>query len=258
MTYANIVVTERAGIAELKLNRPDRLNAITGAMLEELCDALDGLVARRDVRVAVLCGEGRAFAAGVDLKDLEIADTDLAHGDVGAALNEPARRLTAMIEAVPFPVIAKVHGACFTGALELALACDWIVAADDTKFGDTHAKLGIRPTWGMTARLSDAVGVRRARELSFTARTFSGTEAAAYGMVTTVLPADQIDRHVDDLCQSIAANSADSVAVYKRLYVDYGASVRRTALETERAHRPAGLDAKERIADFLQSMSVRK
>jgi len=118
----------------------------------------------------------------------------------------------------PQPVIAKVNGACFTGALEIALACDLMVVAEGAKLGDTHARWGLRPTWGMSARLPAAVGPVRARELSLTGRTFTGAEAYQLGMAVACPPLAELDGVVAELCRQILENSADSLAAYKRLY----------------------------------------
>jgi enoyl-CoA hydratase/carnithine racemase len=111
-----------------------------------------------------------------------------------------------------------VNGFCFTGALELVLACDLVIAADEAKFGDTHAKWGLRPTWGMSQRLIRAVGIARARELSYTARTFSGPEAAAWGLAIRSVPAAQLDEAVAEVVGAIVNNSTGSLVAYKDLY----------------------------------------
>ena len=147
--FTAIRVAVAAPIMTVTLNRPQALNAITPTMLEELCVAFEAI--DESIAAVVLTGEGRAFSAGVDLKAL--AELGLAGGEVGGLLNGPARRLTALIESVPAVVIAKVNGFCFTGALELAIACDIVVVANEAKLGDTHAKWGLRPTWGMSQRL---------------------------------------------------------------------------------------------------------
>ena len=139
-------------------------------------------------------------------------------GSVGEPLDVPARRVTALLSTMPKPTVARVNGHCFTGALELVLACDLAVVVDEAKLGDTHAKFGLRPTWGMSQRLPRLVGMVRARELSYTARTFSGAEAAAMGMVTRSVPRDDLDQAVDELVGALAANSAGSLAAYKDLY----------------------------------------
>ena len=211
------VLTHSAGPrATVTLSRPDALNAITREMLEELAMALDDVSSDPKTRVIVLTGAGRAFSAGVDLKALR--GRRLEDGAVGDYLDVPARAVIDRLAAVPQPVIARINGFCFTGALELALACDLIVAATEAQFSDTHAKWGLRPTWGMSQRLPRAVGVVRARELSFTGRRFSGSEAAEWGLAARAVPLAEIDEAIDAMVTDVAANSAGSVAAYKDLY----------------------------------------
>lgn len=257
MTYSSIDLSTDDGVAVVTMNRPDRLNAITRRMLCELGDCFTALSARDDIRVAVLCGAGRAFAAGVDLRDLEISEDSLVQGNIGDGMNLPAQRLLAAIEGAPFPVIARVHGPCFTGALEIALACDWIVAAETARFGDTHARLGLRPTWGMSARLPEAVGLRRARELSFTGRTFSGVEAAEYGLAVASVPAERLDETVAGICDAIVQNSPGSLGAYKALYRGEARSARAQALEFEGGAVFSCPDAPARVEALLATIGRR-
>lgn len=211
------ILVERTGdAARVVLNRPEALNAFTPDMLKLLVLRL-GALARDRVRAVVLEGAGRAFSAGVDLKALQNATP--VNGRIVSAFDDAAHDAARAVRQFPAPVIAKVHGFCFTGALELALHCDFILTTVDAKFGDTHVKWGLRPTWGMSQNLARAVGVRRARELSFTARTFSGAEAAAWGLANEAL-ADKaaLDAAVEARLAAIAAASPGAVAAYKTLY----------------------------------------
>ena len=211
------VLTERDGaVATVRLHRPDALNAITPLMLGQLVEALETISGDESASVVVLTGTGRAFSAGVDLKALGSARPS--DGEVGGDLNTPARRVTELLETIPQATIAKVNGFCFTGALELAIACDVVIVADEAKLGDTHAKWGLRPTWGMSQRLPRLVGMQVAKELSFTARTILGAEAAELGLALRSVPLDELDTHVASLAAEIAANSAGSIAAYKDLY----------------------------------------
>ena len=144
------------GIATVVLSRPEVLNAITRAMLEELNVALDVISQDESVKVVVLTGAGKAFSAGVDLKAL--GGRSLEGGAVGDYLDEPARQVIDRLTTIPKIVIARVNGFCFTGALELVLACDLVVVANEARLGDTHAKWGLRPTWGMSQRLARNCG----------------------------------------------------------------------------------------------------
>jgi enoyl-CoA hydratase len=202
--------------ATVTMSRPEALNAITPEMLAELRAAFEDLAGRPEVVVVVLTGAGRAFSAGVDLKSL--GDRELVDGKVGDVLDLPARAVIDAIRALPAVVVAKVGGACFTGALELALACDVVVVAEEAKLGDTHAKFGLRPTWGMSQRLPWLVGPARARLLSYTARTFSGAQAAQWGLAALAVPRADLDATVDRLAEEIAGNSTGSLRAYKDLY----------------------------------------
>lgn len=213
-TEIELVVAD--GVATITLDRPDALNAITPTMLDELNTAADQLAADAGVRVVVVTGRGRAFSAGVDLKAL--GSRELVDGKVGDILDVPARRLTHTLSSMPKPVIAAVNGFCFTGALEIALACDLMIAANEAKIGDTHAKWGLRPTWGMTQRLPEAVGIARAREMSYTARNVSGTEAVHIGLAVRSAPVAEFAAAVQQLVSEILPNSSESFVAYKDLY----------------------------------------
>ncbi|MBI1366762.1 MAG: enoyl-CoA hydratase/isomerase family protein [Alphaproteobacteria bacterium] len=210
-------LNRRGAVASLAFNRPEALNAFTPELLYELNEALRSLDQDAGVAAIILEGSGRAFSAGVDLKVLQGAK--LAAGRVAGAFDKAAHDVAVRIRNVRAPVIAKIHGFCFTGALELALHCDFIMTTADTKFGDTHVKWGLRPSWGMSQNLARAVGVRRARELSFTARNFSGAEAADWGLANAALPdKTALDAAVDAQADAIAQASRGAVSAYKTLY----------------------------------------
>lgn len=247
-TYDTISLDIAAPVATLTLRRPAALNAITPAMLDEVLSALDTIASDDSVSVIVLTGEGRAFSAGVDLKAL--GSTTPADGGVGGTLDDRARRVIERFRTAPAVVVAKVNGYCFTGALELALGCDLIVAAEEAVFGDTHAKWGLRPTWGMSQRLPMLVGPARARELSYTARTFTGRDAAAWGLAARAVPADRLDDAVAELVAQIAGNSKGSLMAYKDLY----RAAERLTLEDGLAYEAATTyrieDTRQRLSGF--------
>lgn len=252
MTDSLVTLTMNERVAELTLNRPAQMNALTPQLLGELLAHLEDFAGRDDVSVIVLTGAGRAFSAGVDLKALRAEGIDAGSGDVGKALNQRACAVIRRMETMPQAVIGKINGFCFTGGLELALGCDIRIAAEEAKFGDTHAILGFRPTWGMTQRLPRLVGSQRARELSFTARTFSGREAAAYGLVLEAVPLAALDETVATLARQIAANSPGSIAAYKALYdtaANQGLTAGLTIEEQTEFDIP---DTGDRLAAFLR------
>lgn len=210
------LLTEAAnGIATITFNRPDAMNAFTPTLLESLVGALKEASTNADV--IILKGSGPCFSAGVDLKVLQNAT--LKNGRVGGVFDGPASEAASAVRQAPVPVIAQVHGACFTGALEIALHCDFILTTATTKFGDTHAKFGIRPTWGMSQMLPKAVGIRRAKELSFTARTFTGADAAAWGLANHAYEDEaELSTAVENLASKVAHNSSGAVQAYKELF----------------------------------------
>ena len=238
-------------VLTIRLNRPDALNAFRPEMLAGIEALVVAAGTRDDVAVIVLEGAGRAFSAGVDLKVLQGIDPK--GGKIGDVFDQPARDACHAIRHSALPVIAKVHGACFTGALEIALHCDFVFTTNDTKFGDTHAKFGLRPTWGMSQTLAQAVGVRRAKELSYTARTFLGPEAVALGVANaSVGTREELDALVANRAASIAANSRAAVAAMKKLYAlaQEGRDLE-AALEAELALEfPEIEDTAERLAGF--------
>ena len=243
-----------ARVLTITLNRPDAMNALRPEMLAGLGELFSTAGERDDVSVIVLQGAGRAFSAGVDLKLLQ--GIDPAAGKIGDAFDLPAEQMVAAMRALPVPIIARVHGACFTGALEIALHCDFIYTTSDTKFGDTHTKFGLRPTWGMPQTLSRAVGVRRAKELSFSAQTFSGADAAAWGLANASFDSlEALDDALAALTKKIAGNSAGAVAAMRDMYriaeqelgVELG-----LATENDKSY-PAITDTNERLAGFGRS-----
>ena len=153
---------DREGVVQLTLNRPDKLNALNVALFQALEEHIAD-IERNPVGVVVLRGAGRCFSAGHDLGDI-------AEGEM---LPRPSYQshIIERLAGLPLPVISAVHGHCYTGALELALVGDIILAAESAKFGDTHAKWALTPVWGLSQRLPRRVGAYKAREMMFTCRT---------------------------------------------------------------------------------------
>lgn len=241
-------------LGTLRLHRPDVLNAITPAMLAQARAGLRDLVEDEAVGVVRITGSGRAFSAGVDLKALNQDAADgsaLRGGEVNQDLNGAARRLIEEIETAPKLIIAQINGYCFTGALELAIACDIVVAAREAKLGDTHAKWGLRPTWGMSQRLPRLVGLARARELSYTARSFTGEQALDWGLAAFAPPLEDIEMIVLDLARQIVQNSPGSLSAYKDLYREAVNRGQNDGLEYEREARYDIRDSEERLKQFL-------
>lgn len=237
-----VVRTDEDFVTTLTLNRPEKLNALTPALFEQLREHLEDIADEDAVRVVVLAGAGRSFCAGNDLG--------------GIAERKPAEpgkyeqsETVDLLETLPQPVICRIQGHCFTGGLELALGCDILIAADDAKVGDTHGQWGLVPIWGMSVRLPERVGRSKAKELMFTSRRISGADAAEIGLVDRAVPAADLDRAVADLAAEIAKNSPYSNRINKKLIASGVSVPRETALLLERT-RPFGVPA-----DMAERMS---
>jgi enoyl-CoA hydratase/carnithine racemase len=238
------------GAATITLNRPESLNALTVKMMQEWHEAVKMADADPEVRSIVITGEGRAFCAGLDLKEMQERNVDA--GYVGNVVDAPALKLIDAIEASSKPAIGKINGFCFTGALELALVFDFIVVAEEAKLGDTHAKWGLRPTWGMSARLADAVGVRKARELSYTARTFTGRQAAEWGLANYAVPLEELDAAVKQITDGIASCSPGAVTAFKDLYGHWLTGSVDDALKYEESTEYEITDTADRLGEFAK------
>ena len=248
MAYEQILYQAAGGVARITMNRAEAMNAITPAMLKELKAAVQAAGKAEEIRIVVLTGAGRAFCAGVDLKAL--GEVILTGGKVGDILDIPARELIDAIRAVPKPVIALVNGFCFTGALEIMLACDLVIASVQAKIGDTHAKWGLRPTWGMSARLPRRVGFLKAKELSFTADAITAQEAERIGLVNQAVPADKLEEALETMTKKIMANSPQSLAAYKQLYNTNEAMTLDKSLALEFSSEFPITDTEERLKGF--------
>lgn len=211
--YKTIEFEIEHGVARIILNRPDKLNAMNASMLEEMLDALSKIESNGDIRILVMSGKGRAFSAGVDLKETSSKDFNSDHGVIQLGL-----KFADKIISLPVVTIAQIHGYCFTGALELALLFDLIYCASDTLFGDTHAKWAIMPRWGMTQRLSRRVGLHKAKELTFRAMRIDGTEAQRVGLVNQAFELADLDKQIKIVIDDIILNDHEAIMGIKLLY----------------------------------------
>ena len=207
-------VSER--IATITLNRPDARNALSSEVLRLLPQRMREANADPDVDVVVLTGTDPAFCAGLDLKELGATGGNLgATGADGRPNRDGARG--------PFPTMAKpligaVNGVAITGGFELALNCDFLVASERAKFGDTHTRVGVMPGWGLTVLLPQAIGVRRAREMSYTGNFMLADEALRFGLVNHVVAHDDLMPTARRLALDIIGNDHDGVRQMKATY----------------------------------------
>ena len=230
------------GVATLTLNRPDKLNAMNPALFVELRDHIEVLGKQTDaIGCVVLTGAGRAFSAGNDLAAIAAREAAPSPTFQAETIDE--------LEALPQPVIGKVRGHCLTGALELVLGCDLIVAGESASFGDTHGRWGLAPVWGMSVRLPERVGRAAAKEMMFSGRRVDGREAARIGLANRCVPDAELDDAVAALAAEIVANSWGTSRIDKQLLAASARLPRDEALLHERS-APYGFpdDMAERLA----------
>ena len=205
-----VLVDKQDGVATVTLNRPEKLNALNRELRLAFCHTMQEL--RRDpkLRVVVITGAGRAFCVGLDLRELGTR--------AGGIRDEGDATFIAVIDDMEVPVIAAVNGFAITGGFELALACDIVIAAEEAQFADTHARVGVMPGGGMSARLPRAVGIRKAKELSLTGNYFSAHEAERLGLVNRVVTGDQLLKSAREMASQIASANQTIVRQMKQLY----------------------------------------
>ena len=242
---AELVLREdNDGLTILTFNRPEALNALSPTLFVQLRNHIDDIAQKTDdIGVVILCGKGRSFSAGNDLKAIQA-------GEEAPSPYFQAETLDA-IEALPQPVIAAVQGHCYTGALELALACDLLVAAESAKFCDTHGKWSMSPTWGMSQRLPRRIGPIKAKEMMFSARVVSGAEAVELGLVNRCVPDDQLMDATIEMARGFLKNSWFTLRADKWLVTEGQKYTLKEGLKFERENSPGrGPDLEERLKAF--------
>jgi 2-(1,2-epoxy-1,2-dihydrophenyl)acetyl-CoA isomerase len=233
MTYTCLLYEVKDGIATLTLNRPDRLNALGDTLREDLLDAVTRTAADPDVRVMVLTGAGKGFCAGGDVKAM---NENRQSGRERPVLDKIApsrdRTLLAMRDA-PQPIIAAVNGAAAGAGMNLALACDLRIASTSAKFSQAFVKRGLHPDWGGTYFLPRVVGLAKACELIFTGDLIDAQEALRLGVVSRVLPPEELMPAAHELARKIAAGPPLAIRLAKRALYHNADCDLRQALEFE-------------------------
>jgi enoyl-CoA hydratase len=209
MTYNNILATVDGGVGVITLNRPKALNALNSELLQELVTALEAWDRDDAVRAIVLTGSDRAFAAGADIKEMSGQSyMDMYKANFFAAAND-------RIVAIRKPIIAAVAGWALGGGCELAMLCDFIIAADTAKFGQPEINLGVMPGIGGTQRLTRFVGKSKAMEMCLTGRNMDAAEAERAGLVSRVVPAADLMAEAMKAARTIAEKSLPIVMMTK-------------------------------------------
>jgi enoyl-CoA hydratase len=208
MTETHVLTATAGGVGVVTLNRPQVLNALNQALMEELAAALEAMDRDEAVRCIVLTGNERAFAAGADVR--EFADATVADMVCGYRFQQWER-----LRRIGTPVIAAVSGYALGGGCELAMSCDIIIASETARFGQPEIRLGLMPGAGGTQRLTRAIGKSRAMELVLTGRTITAHEALAWGLVSRVVPVELYLDEAKRLAAEIAAQPRIAVRMAK-------------------------------------------
>lgn len=197
------------GVALVTLNRPDALNALSARLRNALLSTFSQLATDDESEVVILTGAGRAFTVGLDLKELG--------REHEAAEPLDRRDLAAVMDALPQPVIGAINGYAITGGFELALLCDFLIAAPEAQFADTHARVGVVPGWGLSQRLPRLIGINRARELSLTGNYLDAETACRWGLVNRVVPREELLEVCLQLAQDILSTDRATRTEMKRI-----------------------------------------
>ena len=249
----SIVLVERDGpVAVVTLNRPDALNALSRALRAEIVKSFASLAEDDSIRVAILTGSGRAFTAGVDLK--EAGQTGFALGADGGDID-----LAKGLAAYPWPIIGAINGFAITGGFELAFMCDVLLASEHAKFADTHARVGIMPGWGLSQKLSRLIGISRAKQLSFSGNFLDAETAEKWGLVNHVYPADKLLPAARKLAHEMASCDPVLLRNYKRIIDDgfattFGEGQR---IEVQRSAEHAASVTAESVEAARQAVTAR-
>ena len=216
MSEPILIVEKSEGIATLTLNRPGAMNALSRELRSAIVKAFDDLRHDQETGVVILTGSGRAFCAGLDLKELGSSR--------GKSETESAVAGADVIKAIAGldrPTIGAINGFAITGGFEMALACDVLIASTTARFADTHARVGLVPGWGLSQKLSRTIGIYRAKELSLTGNYLSAQQAEEWGLVNRVVPPDDLMPTCRALARDMLSCVPDVLRKYKRL-IDEG------------------------------------
>ncbi len=214
MEYENVKLSKERGIATIRLNRPDAMNALGRELVADLSSALIDVAGDPSVKATVLRGEGRCFCAGADLKYFqEVFQNPSALRDYLVEINN----VIFQVEDLPMPVIAVVHGFALAGGLELMMACDMALVADDARIGDQHVNFGLMPGGGSTIRLPRLAGPQRAMELLTTGRWLNGPEAVEWGLALRSAPVEELDGELEKLVAQLRGKSRPGLGWIKQV-----------------------------------------
>jgi len=248
-------VEREGGVALIILNRPHALNALSRELRTSLTRTFREMQQDLDVGAVILTGAGRAFCAGLDLKELS-----------GEGL-DPSRTLRPLSDEDPVgamqafdrPIIGALNGAAVTGGFELALACDLLIASTEARFADTHARVGLVPGWGLSQKLPRLIGIGRAKELAFTGNFIDAKQAETWGLVNRVVEPDELIPVCRRLAQDMISCSGNVLRVYKHLIDEgyAGTLSQGLRMESEASVRHSETVSADSIAGVVRSVQER-
>lgn len=212
-----LIVDKSDRVGVITLNRPEAMNALSRALRAALHDAVVALANDPEVSVLVLTGAGRAFTAGLDLKELGSDPRGLGAANATGAAENPVLAIGECSK----PVIGAINGVAITGGFEVALACDVLIASTNARFADTHARVGIMPGWGLSQRLSRTIGVYRAKELSLSGNFLDARTAYDWGLVNRVVEPEDLMPTAMKLAQDMASIPVETLSLDKKI-IDEG------------------------------------
>ena len=250
-----LLVEKKDGVLTLTFNRPDKMNALNRELRKALYEGLKAAEADDEVGVVILTGAGKAFCAGLDLKELggETKSESTLQGTVtGGPIVEAFDNMTK-------PVIGAINGVAITGGFEVALACDVLIASTHARFADTHARVGILPGWGLSQRLSRLIGIYRAKELSLTGNFLDAGKAESWGLVNRVVEPENLLPAATQLAQDMLSCDSVTLGKYKQLIDDgFGLDFKSGyALELERSAAHAKETRPEDVAKRRAAIQAR-
>lgn len=204
-----VLLEKQEGYAIVTLNRPDDMNALSRNLRTDFVQAFEECTRDDSVRVVILTGKGKAFCAGFDLKELATGGND--------ASQEADNTMARAMEAFQGPIIGAINGHAITGGFEMALACDILIASENARFADTHARIGILPGWGLSQKLPRMIGLSRAKEISFTGSPVYAQQAYEWGLVNHVVTAQELLPRAVKMAQDMCACVPHILQQYKPL-----------------------------------------
>jgi enoyl-CoA hydratase len=225
---STVLLEQHEGFAIVTLNRPQAMNALSRELRQDFVAAFTNCIDNPDTRVVILTGNGKAFCAGFDLKEL-------GSNEAVSTAEEADNVVAQAMEAFGGPIIGAINGHCITGGFEMALACDILIASENARFADTHARVGMLPGWGLSQKLPRLIGLSRAREIAFTGAPIFAQQAYEWGLVNHVVPEQELLPRAIKMAQDMCACVPEVLQQYQTLINDGYSMLLHDALEWEEA-----------------------